>query len=524
MFASQTIAASTGEGNIGGVHEPEQHLEEAAIGVALTLEQIQELDSLVALQTQDELAWEHLQHGRVLEAQRLYLFAWDLRKRMLGSDHSDTLESLHNLADTYSRQGLWATAENLELQILSSRRRAPYKDNPAIINSLCNLACIYERIDQLLQAEHFAEQAFELSRHTFGETDTLSQDIGNFLAIIRSENPLTLTTSSGRGEDGTHDRSVNELETLVLESVARLQSRSVFDEEVEDVFKYLIDHHCANCTTRLDMSSFKEGPYAGGRFGDVWRGKLTDETRVAVKCLRTHVLKDHPPKDVKRAARELYCWSKAKHVHVLDLMGVAMFRGQLAMISPWMVNGTLEDYAQQKSGPDRWKLCVQVAEGLRYVHSTGMVHGDLKAKNILVSAEGLIKMSDFGNSLFVSECSLRFTDTTNVGGGTTRWMAPELLDDDDEDEEVNRSQPADVYALGMTVLEVVTGRKPYFECKRDPAVIKAVNRGQYPQRPAEFSNETHFGDERWMLLLKCWAQDPESRPKTTEVWNAMIRL
>ncbi|KAG8741702.1 hypothetical protein FRC10_002575 [Ceratobasidium sp. 414] len=504
----------------------------ATTEAALKQEPWLEVGDLVALYAKDELASQHLQQGRILEAQRLCLSAWDLRKRMFGSDHPETLESLHNLADTYFRQGQWSTAENLELQILSSRKRSPSQDNPAIINSLCNLACIYDHTNQLLQAEHFAEQAYCLSRNAFGDTDSLTLDIGNFIAMVRGRNTHSLTIGSNQAEEEVHHaRSVNELETLVLDSVARLQSRPVFNEtmlsiigthtvslcEVEEVFKHLINRGCVNFTTQLDLSQFPDLPFAGGRFGDVWCGRLTDSTQVAVKCLRAHALKDQPTKSVKRAARELYSWSKAKHIYVLDLMGVAMFRGRLAMISPWMSNGTLEDYAREQTSPSRWRLCIQVAEGLSAVHASRMVHGDLKAKNILVCAEGRVKLSDFGNSIFVSECSLEFTDTTNTAGGTTRWMkAPELLDED-EDEDTNR-QAADIYALGM---EVMTAKKPYFECKKDAAVIKAVNQGQYPRRPDEFSENERFGDQRWDLLLGCWRRDPDSRPKAVEVMETV---
>ncbi|KAG9081763.1 hypothetical protein FRC06_005399 [Ceratobasidium sp. 370] len=307
-------------------------------------------------------------------------------------------------------------------------------------------------------ASGIRSRAYCLSKSVFGDTDGLTLDIGNFMSMVRSKNTHSLTTYSNQVEEEVHHaRSINELETLVLDSVARLQSRPVFDETkfpiigthtgVEEVFKRLIDRGCTNFTTRLDMSQFP-GCHSQAAALETY----------AVKCLRAHALKDQPTKCVKRAARELYNWSRAKHLYVLDLMGVAMFRGRLAMISPWMVNGTLEDYARKKTSAARWRLCIQVAEGLSSVHASGMVHGDLKAKNILVSDEGTVKLTDFGNSIFVSECSLDFTDTTNTAGGTTRWMkAPELLaegegEGEGEDEDTSRSQPADVYALGMTVL------------------------------------------------------------------------
>ncbi|CAE6470757.1 unnamed protein product [Rhizoctonia solani] len=136
------------------------------------------------------------------------------------------------------------------------------------------------------------------------------------------------------------------------------------------------------------------------------------------------------------------------------------------MISPWMDNGNLSQYVKSRPDVDRWALCIQVAEGLAYIHGIGMVHGDMKATNILVSDDGVVKIGDFGNSV-LEECSLRCTATTKVGGGTIRWMARELLVpghqpgtpvDEDVHEgaittpEVDRNTKTDVYSLGMTIL------------------------------------------------------------------------
>ncbi|KAG8796546.1 hypothetical protein FRC12_019053 [Ceratobasidium sp. 428] len=210
------------------------------------------------------------------------------------------------------------------------------------------------------------------------------------------------------------------------------------------------------------------------------------------------------------------------HKHVLELKGIAIFRGRLAMISPWMSNGTLYSYIWKNPGVNRWELCKQVAEGLAYIHRIGMVHGDLKAVNILVSDEGTAKLSDFGNSI-LSDHSLAFTATTNIGGGTSRWMAPELLlEEDDDDGKVDRSMPADVYALGMTILEVVTGQPPYSECKTDAWATKTVIDGTPPRRPPEFSSESRFGDERWVMLLECWRKQPKSRPVAIDIQRKMV--
>ncbi|KAG9119366.1 hypothetical protein FRC07_005628, partial [Ceratobasidium sp. 392] len=185
------------------------------------------------------------------------------------------------------------------------------------------------------------------------------------------------------------------------------------------------------------------------------------------------------------------------------------------MISPWMENGTLRDYVLKHLGVDRWATCIQVTEGLHYIHDLGMIHGDLKAMNILVSGEGVIKITDFGNSV-LENCSLAFSASGVAGGGTARWMAPELISREDA-AAADRSMPADVYALGMTILEVMTGKHPYDEIRPEPAVTLAIIKGRRPRRPVTFSSEQSLGDKRWSMLLGCWKMEPDQRPTAIEV-------
>ncbi|KAG9128417.1 hypothetical protein FRC07_012525, partial [Ceratobasidium sp. 392] len=79
--------------------------------------------------------------------------------------------------------------------------------------------------------------------------------------------------------------------------------------------------------------------------------------------------------------------------------------------------------------------------------------------NILVSANGTPVLTDFGNAVLNNQ-SLLFTTTTSQGGISFRWTAPELLESKTS---VIHTQQADVYALGMTILETITGRVPYSE-------------------------------------------------------------
>lgn len=93
---------------------------------------------------------------------------------------------------------------------------------------------------------------------------------------------------------------------------------------------------------------------------------------------------------------------------------------------------------------------VKILEGLHYLHQSDVVHCDLKAANILTTKNGTVKLSDFGVSL-----NLRAMEREKDVAGTPNWMAPEVI------ELKGASTKSDIWSLGCTVVELLTGRPPY---------------------------------------------------------------
>ncbi|KAF8598745.1 kinase-like protein [Ceratobasidium sp. AG-I] len=279
-----------------------------------------------------------------------------------------------------------------------------------------------------------------------------------------------------------------------------------------DVIKHLTLHDCPNVTTKLNLPLCQDKPTYGGGFSDVYKGNLLSGIPVAIKCLRlSSTATDHNSKVHKHAAHELYTWSKLKHANVLELLGLALFRGQIAMVSPWMNQGDLCSYAIRHPDASRCELCTQVINGLAYMHSQGVIHGDLKAANVLVSFDGIAKLADFGCTTLKQDSTVQFTRTGTVNF-SLRWAAPELLTD-----EGSASVASDVYALAMTIMEVVSGRIPYYN-KRDTVVMNLVVLAKVtPERPEEISTDSEEGNSLWRLLQSCWRYDPVGRPTVAEI-------
>ncbi|CAE7110997.1 unnamed protein product [Rhizoctonia solani] len=289
---------------------------------------------------------------------------------------------------------------------------------------------------------------------------------------------------------------------------------------IPEVVSHLVAHGCQNLTDALNYTTFSQHPASHGGFSDVYRGHLLDATRVAVKALRIsiHDIAENP-KHLKASC--LFCtpfdtlvdhtWWSSK----LLLLGFAVFRDRIAMVSPWMGQGSLHRYLERTPDANRCSLCIQICEGLSHLHEIEIIHGDLKGANILISNDGTPVLTDFGNSIHTNQ-SMKFTQTTSERSWTMRWTAPELILGSG-----SQSKAADVYALAMTIYEVMTGILPY-SGKQEHTIIYLVGiKKEPPERPDTIPFDHECGNKLWELLVRCWSFDPKARPSANETVTVM---
>ncbi|KAJ7145880.1 kinase-like domain-containing protein, partial [Mycena epipterygia] len=263
------------------------------------------------------------------------------------------------------------------------------------------------------------------------------------------------------------------------------------------------------------VSGREEHPTFGGGYGDIYRASYNNKP-VALKHMR-HFLRGSELHRIRlKFCREALVWRDLHHPNILPFIGIdrESFSSSLSMVSPWMEHGTILKYLEVHGRANMDKLLFEIAQGLQYLHSRNIVHGDLRGTNILINEEWSACLTDFGLSVFSNATSSMRTSTR---AGSLYWMAPELIEPDRFGGKFVRTPASDVYAFGCVCIEVYTGRPPFSELSEAAALLKTVN-GERPGRP---SGTPAMSDMLWKNVTAYWTEDPTARPSTEVVVQDM---
>lgn len=205
-----------------------------------------------------------------------------------------------------------------------------------------------------------------------------------------------------------------------------------------------------------------------------------------------------------RFQQEARIIANLEHPHILPVHDYGEADGITYLVMRFMDAGTLKEKMQAGALPlnqvDR--LFTQLADALDYAHTKGVIHRDLKPSNVLVDARGSVFLTDFGIAKLL-ESSSQFTGTGAMVG-TPAYMSPEQAQGTKVD------QRTDIYALGIILYEMVTGRVP-FEAETPLAVILKHLNEPLPL-PSVVKPDISPSIER--ILLKALAKNPEDRYAT----------
>jgi len=240
------------------------------------------------------------------------------------------------------------------------------------------------------------------------------------------------------------------------------------------------------------------------------------EAEVAIKVIRVEEL---PPKvldrALKRFAREAKALARLTHPNIVRVIDTGEHEGAPYLVMPYLPGGSLKQVLRER-GRLPWEEALQmlipIARALGYAHRQGMIHRDVKPSNILITEDGELILTDFGIAKILGEETTVDLTGTRALVGTPEYMAPEQVTSRAVDARV------DIYALGVVLYEMLTGRKPYQADTPMAVMIKHVH-DPLP-RPREFVPDLPEEVER--ILLKALAKDPDERYQTMDELAAAL--
>ncbi|KAG5341993.1 hypothetical protein C0989_006142 [Termitomyces sp. Mn162] len=145
----------------------------------------------------------------------------------------------------------------------------------------------------------------------------------------------------------------------------------------------------------------------------------------------------------------------------------------------------------------------------------------MKCANILVSEEEEACICDFGMSKVIEDVTEKSASATLTASGSARWLAPELI----EGIVTSPTKEADTYSYAMAVLELVTGKHPFSNRRRDASVIHdIVVLKKTPMRPTESEVLPWLTDKLWALMTDCWRVPATSRPSMEHVSTRITEI
>ena len=240
---------------------------------------------------------------------------------------------------------------------------------------------------------------------------------------------------------------------------------------------------------------------AGG-MADVYKGRDQMLNRyVAIKVLKKQYKEDE--NFVRKFRSEAQAAAGLIHPNIVNVYDVGEDRGLNYMVMELVEGITLKEYIERKgrlSHKETISIAIQMCSGIGAAHASGIIHRDIKPQNIIISKDGKVKVTDFG----IAKAITSNTVSTNAMG-SVHYTSPEQARGGFSD------QRSDIYSIGITLFEMVTGQVPFDGETTVEVAMKHLQQEITP--PSELVPEVPYSLEQ--IIMKCTQKSPERRYSST---------
>ncbi|KAL2913442.1 U1 snRNP protein [Polyrhizophydium stewartii] len=369
-------------------------------------------------------------------------------------------KTAEQLAGMWTQVGVLSRTLHLGISTDDGEMAAAVTHDAADLAALVDHLIAAADVPQIPQLQQL-ETLLAINRHQSDLAAALPGHLHAPLAQLLSRTALAITATAGRGLSAPQDWSVDP-DDVEIDRAARI---------------------------------------GRGGFGDVFHGRWEGRD-VAVKVLGAA----RGPDAAAAIEKEAAAWFPLHHPNVLRPWRVCVNADEPFIVMP-LLCGDVKSFlaAHGDTGIDvRTGLLLGIARGMQYLHERQppVVHGDLKANNVLIDKHGDVQIADFGLALIKESTS---ADTVRRGGAL-RWIAPERYS-----RGYKLARPYDVFAFAMTALQILTGQAPFADEPHAEAVAMWIRDGERPDRPAGIP------DALWSVIVDSWSHDAAQRPSFREI-------
>ncbi|ODV89980.1 hypothetical protein CANCADRAFT_25731 [Tortispora caseinolytica NRRL Y-17796] len=258
-----------------------------------------------------------------------------------------------------------------------------------------------------------------------------------------------------------------------------------------------------------------------GTFGRVYLAlNATTGDLMAVKQVKIPDSANGSNQELKQAMQSHYSevetMKDLDHVNIVQYLGYEVKRNVANLFLEYVPGGAIGNLLRRHGRfeePDIKWLSKQIMDGLSYLHRCGILHRDLKADNILLDLDGIVKISDFGISKRSGDIYANNAEMSMQG--TIFWMAPEVINNVRNDERMGYSAKVDIWSVGCVILEVFAGRRPWSNDEAIGAMYKLGSSRQAPPIPDDTKEYISSVGKEFIGL--CFTINPEKRPTADDL-------
>lgn len=248
-----------------------------------------------------------------------------------------------------------------------------------------------------------------------------------------------------------------------------------------------------------------------GSFGSVYLAlNVTTGEMLAVKQVVAQ--KNTSNEGLDALHKEVETMKDLDHLNIVQYLGFEQKQNTYSLFLEYVAGGSIASCLKSYGKFDEQLIKFitrQVLEGLKYLHSNGILHRDLKADNLLLEVDGSCKISDFGISKKSKDIYSNNAEMSMQG--TVFWMAPEVIHSMVADKKQGYSAKVDIWSLGCVVLEMFAGERPWSNEAVVSAIYKIGKTKLSPPIPDELSKEAKD------FLSMCFTIDSEKRPTASKL-------